>query len=306
MAATASAATLSTRLYSYPPFWTKNPFGPWTLAIATAIVATTNRPASGVSNPSRNRNPAASSPPTASAAQTRAGRNPRLPTKPVAPEKPGPPNAPNAFCAPWPRKTAPRTSRSANTPRSNIAHLHKCLEIEILDIEQQWQQCSLRGSSQGVMKPSPSHADVPLQLWVVLARAFDAVERHSRASIARFGLGTTEFGVLEVLYHKGELPVCEVQRRILVESSSTTYVVDKLVKRGLVRRRHSGTDRRVTLLALTTAGRRLIERSFPPHAAAMRRAVGALPPREQAQAVRLLRALGTGAANRLNRNETRT
>src|SRR3989475_10134408 len=80
------------------------------------------------------------------------------------------------------------------------------------------------------MKPSPSRADVPLQLWVVLARAFDAVERHSRASIARFGLGTTEFGVLEVLYHKGELPVCDVQRRILVESSSTTYVVDKLVR----------------------------------------------------------------------------
>src|SRR5947199_4402178 len=123
MAATATAATLSTRLYSYPPFWTKNPFGPWTLAIATTIVATTNRPASGVSNPSRNRNPAASSPPTASAAQTRAGRNPRLPTKPVAPAKPGPPNAPNAFCAPWPRNTAPRASRSARTPRSNIAHL---------------------------------------------------------------------------------------------------------------------------------------------------------------------------------------
>src|SRR5256712_12378977 len=85
------------------------------------------------------------------------------------------------------------------------------------------------------MRRSPT--DVPLKLWVVLARAFDAVERHSRASIARFQLGTTEFGVLEVLYHKGELPVCEVQRRILVESSSTTYVVDKLVARGLVRRR---------------------------------------------------------------------
>src|SRR5437762_8498965 len=81
------------------------------------------------------------------------------------------------------------------------------------------------------MKPSPL-SPIPLKLWIVLARAFDAVERHSRASISRFGLGTTEFGVLEVLYHKGELPVCEVQRRILVESSSTTYVVDKLVKRG--------------------------------------------------------------------------
>ena len=110
------------------------------------------------------------------------------------------------------------------------------------------------------MKPSPSRVDVALQLWVVLARAFDAVERHSRASIARFRLGTTEFGVLEVLYHKGELPVCEVQRRILVESSSTTYVVDKLVRRGLVRRRHSGTDRRVVLLALTPAGRAALRR----------------------------------------------
>ena len=142
-----------------------------------------------------------------------------------------------------------------------------------------------------------------LKLWVVLARSFDAVERHSRASIARFGLGTTEFGVLEVLYHKGELPVCDVQRRILVESSSTTYVADKLVKRGLVRRRSSERDRRVVLLALTPAGRRLIHRIFPPHADAIRHAVAALTPREQARATRLLRALGLGAAERLKATE---
>ena len=153
------------------------------------------------------------------------------------------------------------------------------------------------------MKPSPSGVDVPLKLWVVLARAFDSVDRHSRASIARFGLGTTEFGVLEVLYHKGELPVCDVQRRILVESSSTTYVVDKLVKRGLVRRRHSQADRREVLLTLTPAGRRLIQTIFPTHADTMRQAVAALAPREQARAVRLLRALGLGAARQLEANE---
>jgi len=138
--------------------------------------------------------------------------------------------------------------------------------------------------------------DTALNLWVVLARAFDAVERHARASITRFGLGTTEFGVLEVLYHKGELPVCEVQRKILVESSSTTYVVDKLVDRGLVRRRPSDTDRRVILLDLTARGRRLMKRIFPTHAAHMRRALGALSAREQAQAARLLRTLGVAAA----------
>lgn len=149
------------------------------------------------------------------------------------------------------------------------------------------------------MSAAPASPDVALTLWVVLARAFDSVERHSRASIARFGLGTTEFGVLEVLYHKGELPVCDVQRRILVESSSTTYVVDKLVRRGLVRRRRSDTDRRSVRLALTAAGRRLIQRVFPSHAQAIRHAVGALPADAQRQAIRLLRTLGLGAVGRL-------
>jgi MarR family transcriptional regulator, 2-MHQ and catechol-resistance regulon repressor len=155
------------------------------------------------------------------------------------------------------------------------------------------------------MRPAHTRRDVALKLWVVLARAFDAVERHARASIARTGLGTTEFGVLETLYHKGEQPVCDVQRRILVESSSTTYVVDKLVKRGLVRRRHSTADRRVILLALTPAGRRLIRAHFPSHAEAMRRAVAALSPQEQAEAARLLRSLGLGAAERLKIEEGR-
>jgi MarR family 2-MHQ and catechol resistance regulon transcriptional repressor len=138
--------------------------------------------------------------------------------------------------------------------------------------------------------------DPALRLWVVLARAFDAVERHSRASIARFGLGTTEFGVLEVLYHKGRLPVCEVQRRILIESGSTTYVVDKLVRRGLVRRDSSSRDRRQRLLALTAQGRRLMARIFPPHARTMRLAVAGLSPGQQRQALSLLRTLGLAAA----------
>ena len=148
--------------------------------------------------------------------------------------------------------------------------------------------------------------DSALNLWVVLARAFDAVRQHARESIARFGLGATEFGVLEALYHKGELPVCEVRRRILIESGSTTYVLDKLVDRGLVRRVPSESDRRVTLLALTPVGKRLMSRIFPPHAQAIRRAVGALTPRERGQAVRLLRALGKGAAERLKRGDPRT
>src|SRR5437899_11796104 len=111
----------------------------------------------------------------------------------------------------------------------------------MLHIEQLWNMRGWREVPAAMPMPTippappPPPRDPALRLWVVLARAFDAVERHSRASIARFDLGTTEFGVLEVLYHKGRLPVCEVQRRILIESGSTTHVVDKLVRPALVR-----------------------------------------------------------------------
>ena len=141
--------------------------------------------------------------------------------------------------------------------------------------------------------------DRALELWVVLARAFDAISRHTRASVASFGLGATEFGVLEALYHKGPLPVCEVQRRILIESGSTTYVVDKLVERGLVRRRRTAKDRRVITVELTQRGRRLIATIFPAHVATIRDAMGGLSEPDQARAAQLIRTLGLAAAQRL-------
>jgi MarR family 2-MHQ and catechol resistance regulon transcriptional repressor len=138
--------------------------------------------------------------------------------------------------------------------------------------------------------------DPALELWVVLVRATDAVSRHARADIARHGLADAEFGVLEVLFHKGPLPVCEAQRRILLQSGSTAYVVDKLVRKKLVRRTPNPRDQRGTLLVLTPRGRGLMTRIFPGHAEVVRRALGALSRREQRRAAELVRKLGLGAA----------
>lgn len=138
--------------------------------------------------------------------------------------------------------------------------------------------------------------DQALELWVVLARATDAVSRHARADIARHGLADAEFGVLELLYHKGPLPVCEAQRRILLQSGSTTYVVDKLVRKKLLRRTPNPTDKRGTLLVLTASGRALMSRIFPEHAETIQRAMAGLSRDELRQAARLVRKLGLSAA----------
>ena len=138
--------------------------------------------------------------------------------------------------------------------------------------------------------------EVSLKLWVVLARAHNAVQSQVQASVAEHDLTITEFAILEVLYHKGPLLLGEVQRRILVSSGGVTYLVDRLERKGLVERRECPNDRRARYAALTAPGEALIGRIFPEHAQCIARALSGLSLPEQRTAIGLLRALGRTAA----------
>lgn len=135
-----------------------------------------------------------------------------------------------------------------------------------------------------------------LKLWVVLARAYAAVARQVDADIARHDLTTMEFGILEVLHHKGPLLLGEIQRKVLVTSGGITYLVDRLVAKGLVRREPSPDDRRARFAVLTPSGQAMIDRIFPAHAAFVTRVMAGLSADEQAAATALLRTLGLSAA----------
>ena len=135
-----------------------------------------------------------------------------------------------------------------------------------------------------------------LKLWVVLARAYSAVARQVDADIARHGLTTTEFGILEALRHKGPLLLGEIQRKVLVTSGGITYLVDRLVAKGLVRREPSPHDRRARFAVLTPDGTALIDRIFPEHARCVAQVMNGLDASEQAEAAVLLRKLGLTAA----------
>ena len=151
--------------------------------------------------------------------------------------------------------------------------------------------------------PLPSTTDdgpdlaVSLKLWVVLARAHMALENHVAADIARHDLTTMEFGILEVLHHKGPLLLGEIQRKILVTSGGITYLVDRLVEKGLLKREECPNDRRARYAVLTPAGDALIRRVFPEHARRIARALSGLTTQEQVTATTLLRRLGLAAAN---------
>ena len=142
-----------------------------------------------------------------------------------------------------------------------------------------------------------TEADRPatLQLIIALGRAVQALERSVRPHLAQSGLGLTEFAVLEVLYHKGALPLGEIRDRILVTGASTTYVVSKLEDRGLMRRRPCAEDQRIVFGELTAKGRALIDEVFPAHVDRLQQAMAGLSVSQKRDATRLLRALSLHA-----------
>ena len=135
-------------------------------------------------------------------------------------------------------------------------------------------------------------ADTSLKLWVVINRAARAIETRLRVQVEGHGLSMTEFGVLEALLHKGDLPIGELGSRVLRTSGSMTYVVDKLEGRGLLERRFCAHDRRVVYAALTAAGASLIQTVFAEHAALLAQIMNPLSPEEQQTATALLKRVG--------------
>ncbi len=102
-----------------------------------------------------------------------------------------------------------------------------------------------------------------LKLFIVLSRAYKAINEQVNKSIQANGLNPTEFAVLELLFHKGDQPMQQIGEKILLASGSITYVVDKLEQKGLLQRIACPSDRRVTYASITEAGKKFIEDIFP-------------------------------------------
>jgi MarR family 2-MHQ and catechol resistance regulon transcriptional repressor len=142
------------------------------------------------------------------------------------------------------------------------------------------------------LDPDVADETATLKLWVVLNRAQRAIGQRIRRGMQEYELQPSEFAVLEILYSKGELTLGDVASRILLTTGSTTPVIDKLERRGLLRRLADPDDRRVVRAALTAEGRALMDRVFPEHVLLLREAMAGLTAEEKAMATVLLKRLG--------------
>jgi MarR family 2-MHQ and catechol resistance regulon transcriptional repressor len=135
-------------------------------------------------------------------------------------------------------------------------------------------------------------------LWLVLMKAYHALAGVAVRSIESLELGLSDFGILEILLHKGPLPVNDIGRRIHLTSGAITVAVDRLESGGWVARRPHPTDRRARVVHLTPRGQERAERIFASHKAEMDSVARVLSSDERRTLMGLLKKLGTFADQR--------
>ena len=133
-------------------------------------------------------------------------------------------------------------------------------------------------------------------LFLLFWKAAQSVARFDKASIGKSGFKVhSDFVILEVLLHKGAMPVNAIGETVHLTSGSITTAVQRLERRGHVRRERCPKDGRVVHVHLTEAGQALIEESFAKHAANLDQLFDILDPVEREQFALLVRKVGQRA-----------
>ncbi|MGJ9460570.1 MarR family winged helix-turn-helix transcriptional regulator [Oceanobacillus sp. CF4.6] len=104
-----------------------------------------------------------------------------------------------------------------------------------------------------------------LKAFVVLMKASRTLEEIIKKDISSHGMRTSDFTILEALYHKGRQTIREISEAVLINTGSITYVIDKLEKKGLLERSNCSEDRRVVYIQITGQGKELMDDIFPKH-----------------------------------------
>lgn len=131
-----------------------------------------------------------------------------------------------------------------------------------------------------------------LNAYINLMRAASSLTARLQAGLEASGLTSSQFSVLEALYHLGPLCQKDIGQKLLRTSGNITFILDNLAKLKYIRRVREGEDRRFVRIELTDAGLKAIRSALPLHVEAVAKELGVLSEQEQEELRRLCRKLG--------------
>jgi len=131
-----------------------------------------------------------------------------------------------------------------------------------------------------------------LKTITILFRATNEIEKIIADDVLQYGLNPSEFGALEVLYHKGPLPVQSICEKVLIASSSMSYVIENLIKKDYISKTKDIKDKRYHIVELTEKGRNLMDDIYPKHVQKLRKYIDILNQDEELSLQTYLKRLG--------------
>ena len=131
--------------------------------------------------------------------------------------------------------------------------------------------------------------DAECSLGFLLYKAHQKAAGLFRRALERHHLTPQQFGVLALLYAQDRLSQAEIGERAAIDPNTMVGILDRLEGTGLVERGRHPTDRRVSVVRITAAGRVAFEACMPIQQAANQHLWSILSPAEQEQLRTMLR-----------------
>lgn len=143
--------------------------------------------------------------------------------------------------------------------------------------------------------PADSLADDARALNEAVADLVRIYQFRDRDQICCYDISVTQCYALEALELHGALRSGALSAILRLDKSTTTRVVDALVRKGYVERAADAVDRRAVTLSLTASGRRLLRRIQDGLVAQQHDVLRDLAPEVRAQTIEVLRRLARRA-----------
>lgn len=134
----------------------------------------------------------------------------------------------------------------------------------------------------------------PFQVTARLSRLALHIARSQEEAFGRYGLNRGEVGVLAALRFAGpkqQLSPTRLFKGLMLSSAGITSRLDRLERRGYVRRTRHPNDRRGVLVELTEAGRKVLEEAVGADITSERELVAGLSVAERRTLTALLKKL---------------
>src|SRR5258708_12930948 len=158
---------------------------------------------------------------------------------------------------------------------------------------------SLRSHKNGNPKRLPAGDVSSGKLWIVVRGAYHSVVGFLESGITARGVALSDFVVLEVLLHKGDLTAAEIAKKTRLAAASVEITIARLKEQNLIRLRfRSGKRPDKHIFELTEQGRGLIAWLYEEHESDIGTIFNILTSQQQFDLYQSLRRVGHSAAGR--------